>query len=134
MIPIKRESFINRYRILSDVFVFTLAATIQSPKVYHRITVDSVSVQRSIIANQSYGIFTYVSPHTWVVVLEPIVIQSRFTVFILPLVTERTIIQRTRIAKLHFFPSKKSFLGGKIPKTLANVLPKAEKRKQKKTP
>jgi len=50
------------------------------------------------------------------------------------LVAERTIIQRTHIAKLHFFLSKKSFLGGKIPKTLANVLPKAEKRKQKKTP
>ena len=76
MIPIKRKSFINRYRILSDVFVFSLAATIQSPKVYYRITVDSVSVQRRIIANQSYGIFTYVSPHTWVVVLEPIVVQS----------------------------------------------------------
>ena len=63
------------------MFVFSLwQLTIQFPKVYHRITVDSVSVQRRIIiANQSYGIFTYVSPHTWVVVLEPIVVQSCFT-------------------------------------------------------
>ena len=62
---------------MCDVFVFSLwQLTIQFPKVYYRITVDSVSVQRRIIANQSYGFFTYVSSHTWVVVLEPIVVQS----------------------------------------------------------
>lgn len=92
------------------MFVFSLwQLTIQFPKVYHRITVDSVSVQRRIIANQSYGIFTYVSPHTWVVVSETIVIQPCFTILILPLIAKRTITSKNAYCKITFFARKSHF-------------------------
>ena len=87
---------------MSDVFVFSLAATIQSPKVYYRITVDSVSVQRRIIQLQSNRVLWDVHPFIGRVVAETAVIQSCFTVFILPLVTERTIIQRTSCEGTNF--------------------------------
>ena len=58
------------------MFVFSLAATIQSPKVYYRITVDSVSVQRRIIQLQSNRVLRYVPARTRVVIPEPVVVQS----------------------------------------------------------
>lgn len=110
MIPIKRKSFINRYRNCVDVFVFSLwQLTIQFPKVYYRITVDSVSVQRRIIPLQSNRVLRYVPTRTRVVIPEPVVVHPYFGILVLPLVAKRTIIQRTRIAKLHFFLSKRSF-------------------------
>ena len=80
---------------MSDVFVFSLVATIQSPKVYYRITVDSVSVQRRIVQLQSNRVLRDVHPFIGRVVPKTIVIQACFTIFILPLVAKRTIIQRT---------------------------------------
>ena len=77
------------------MFVFSLAATIQSPKVYYRITVDSVSVQRRIIPLQSNRGWRYVPTRTRVVISEPIIVQPYFGILILPLIAKRTIIQRT---------------------------------------
>ena len=59
------------------MFVFSLwQLTIQFPKVYHRITVDSVSVQRRVIAQQPYRFLAYIPTSTRVVISEPIVVQS----------------------------------------------------------
>ena len=80
---------------MSDVFVFSLVATIQSPKVYYRITVDSVSVQRRIILLQSNRVLRYVPARTRVVIPEPVVVHPYFGILVLPLVAKRTIIQRT---------------------------------------
>ena len=77
------------------MFVFSLVATIQSPKVYYRITVDSVSVQRRIILLQSNRVLRYVPARTRVVIPEPVVVHPYFGILVLPLVAKRTIIQRT---------------------------------------
>ena len=84
------------------MFVFSLVATIQSPKVYYRITVDSVSVQRRIVQLQSNRVLRDVHPFIGRAEPKTIVIQSCFTIFILPLVTERTIIQRTSCEGTNF--------------------------------
>ena|GEM_PF-4183401 len=55
----------------------------------------NILIKRWITTRQPYRVLGDKQSCTWVVVSVSIVIQSCFTVFILPLVTERTIIQRT---------------------------------------
>jgi len=79
MIPIKRKSFINRYRNCVMCLYF-LCGSSQSNSQRSIIVLLSIVYPYNVgLLPKSYGFFTYVSPHTWVVVLEPIVIQSCFT-------------------------------------------------------
>ena len=78
MIPIKRKSFINRYRILSDVFVFSLVATIQSKRVKFCITITNIPIQRWIIPRQPYRVLGDIFPFIGWVVAETVVIQILF--------------------------------------------------------
>lgn len=76
MIPIKRKSFINRYRNCVMCLYF-LCGSSQSNSQRSIIVLLSIVYPYNVgLLPKSYGFFTYVSPHTRVVISEPIVVQS----------------------------------------------------------
>ena len=67
----------------------------------------NIPIKRWIFACQPYRVLANVCSCTWVIVPKTIVIQSCFTILILPLVTKRTITSKNAYCKITFFPLEK---------------------------